>query len=144
MGIVLEIIVKLINKKIVKFLSVIFSCVLLSISSVYSADTQTLTNLFTSWQGTLLNILVFIEFVSGFGGVVLIIMGLFQLRSGHSGQGGGQQVQTKSGFIYMTLGGSLLVVGSIAGVLGHSAKKGITADVATTLSAYTFTDHAST
>ncbi|MGJ3493695.1 hypothetical protein PsalN5692_00686 [Piscirickettsia salmonis] len=135
---------KLINKKIVKFLSVIFSCVLLSISSVYSADTQTLTNLFTSWQGTLLNILVFIEFVSGFGGVVLIIMGLFQLRSGHSGQGGGQQVQTKSGFIYMTLGGSLLVVGSIAGVLGHSAKKGITADVATTLSAYTFTDHAST
>ncbi|QGP55967.1 hypothetical protein PsalMR5_03444 [Piscirickettsia salmonis] len=135
---------KLINKKIVKFLSVIFSCVLLSISSVYSADTQTLTNLFTSWQGTLLNILVFIEFVSGFGGVVLIIMGLFQLRSGHSGQGGGQQVQTKSGFIYMILGGSLLVVGSIAGVLGHSAKKGITADVATTLSAYTFTDHTST
>ncbi|AKP72733.2 hypothetical protein AVI53_07035 [Piscirickettsia salmonis] len=144
----MEIIVKLINKKIVKILSVIFSCVLLSISFVYAAggggttSTQTLTNLFTSWQGTLLNILVFIEFVSGFGGVVLIIMGLFQLRSGHSGQGGGQQVQTKSGFIYMTLGGSLLVVGSIAGVLGHSAKKGITADVATTLSAYTFTDHA--
>ncbi|OAJ35150.1 hypothetical protein A0O36_00631 [Piscirickettsiaceae bacterium NZ-RLO1] len=129
---------KLINKKIVKILSVVFSCVLLSISSVYADNSQTLTNLFTSWQGTLLNVLIFIEFVSGFGGVVLIIMGLFQLRSGHSGQGGGQQVQTKSGFIYMTLGGSLLVVGSIAGVLGHSAKKGITADVATTLSAYSF------
>ncbi|MGJ3493541.1 hypothetical protein PsalN5692_02048 [Piscirickettsia salmonis] len=114
---------------------------IIMITSAYAAgDVQTVTNLFTSWKGTLMHALIFIEFVSGFGGVILVVMGLFQLRSGHGAQGGGQQVQTKSGFIYMILGAALLVVGTIAGVLGNSAKSGITADVTTTLSAFTFTD----
>ncbi|ODN43861.1 hypothetical protein [Piscirickettsia litoralis] len=119
---------------------------LLLVSAAYATDqttgSNTVTALFASWKKTLLNALVFIEFVSGFGGVILVVMGLFQLRSGHGGQGGGQQVQTKSGFIYMILGGSLLVVGTIAGVLGHSVNSGVSAsaNVDKTLSGFSFKD----
>ncbi|ODN42488.1 hypothetical protein [Piscirickettsia litoralis] len=134
---------KLINKTLIKSAVLILISVLAIVTSAYAGkDTgaATVTALFNGWKATLLNVLVFIEFVSGFGGVILIVMGLFQLRSGHSGQGGGQQVQTKSGFIYMTLGGSLLVVGTIAGVLGNSANGGVSASVESTLNAYGFTN----
>ncbi|ODN43840.1 hypothetical protein [Piscirickettsia litoralis] len=109
----------------------------LAVTSAYAQD-NTLTNLFSSWKGTALNALVFVEFVSGFGGMILIIMGLFHLRTGHGGQGGGQQVQAKNGFIHMVLGGSLLVVGTIAAVLGHTVNHGVTGSVDKTLSGFNF------
>ena len=74
---------------------------LLAISSAYADNTgsaDTIAKLFQSWKGTALTALTFVQFVSGFGGMVLIIMGLFHLRTGHGGQGGGQQVQAKNGF----------------------------------------------
>ncbi|WP_235603452.1 hypothetical protein [Piscirickettsia litoralis] len=83
--------------------------------------------------------MLFIEFVSGFGGVVLVVMGLFQLRTGHGAQGGGQQAQTKSGFIYMILGAALLVVGTISGVLANTTSAGVTASVTGMISSYSIT-----
>lgn len=117
---------------------------LLAISSAYALGTDhtgssdTIAALFKSWKGTALTALTFVQFVSGFGGMILIIMGLFHLRTGHGGQGGGQQVQAKNGFIHMTLGGALLVVGTIAAILGHTAGTGVKGDINQGLSGYTF------
>ena len=103
------------------------------------ADTgshNTITALFTSWHKTAMHALIFVQFVSGFAGMVLIVMGLFQLRTGHGGQQGGQQIQTKNGFIHLLLGGSLLVVGTIAAVLGHTMNSGVTDTITSTLSVF--------
>ncbi|MFZ9035716.1 MAG: hypothetical protein ACO2ZM_06330 [Francisellaceae bacterium] len=107
--------------------------------SMADAPTSTVTKLFSGWQKTLMTTLTFIEFICGFAGVVLIIMGLFQLRTGHGPQGGGQQAQTKQGFVYLLLGGALLVVGTIAAVIANSSTGGITGNVSSIISGFKIT-----
>lgn len=101
-----------------------------------TATTQTIETLFQSWQGTLMNVLTFIEFVCAFGGIILVVMGLFQLKSGHVQGGGGQQVQTKAGFVYMILGGALMIIATISGVIANSIDYGMDTSVTTTLNGY--------
>lgn len=106
-----------------------------------TTDISTLSDLLGNWQGMLETILTFIQFVSAFGGIILIIMGIFMLKNAGVTQpgAGGQTPHMKGGFTFILLGAILMGVGAVAAVLGNSSVSGIHGSASDIINQYSIT-----
>lgn len=106
------------------------ACIVLFVTPVFGDSTAPITTfaeMSTSWQVSLSTIATFIQFITALCGIIIIILGLAQMRHSNSGQQ--NQQGARIGLLYLVIGSVLMVSGTLIAVIANSLVGGSVNDI---------------